>query len=556
MIHGWTADQVRAAEEPLLAAGRPLMAHAAFALAGAVVEQLIARQGRVRGGRVVLLVGAGNNGGDTLYAGALLARRGVRVLALCTTDRPHEEGLAALRRAGARAVRVVDAGSGPPRTGTVGTPESDRPEPGHPDDATDRPAEQLPVGAAVAEAWTADVLLDGLLGIGGRGAPRGVAGLLVGLLDDLLAEAGRPSSLPGAATRSGRGDAGRDGPLVVAVDLPSGIGVDDGSLPDGPVLRADLTVTFGGAKAGLLLPPADAHAGRLRVVDLDLPLSAQTAPVGRLSAPEVAGLWPVPGPRSHKYTRGVLGVVAGTRTYPGAAVLTVTAAARAGVGMVRYLGPDEVTEVVLRARPEVVHGAGRVQAWVLGPGVDPADADQADRVRAAISSAVDQRLPAVLDAGALDLVPDRLPGRFVLTPHAGELAALLTRRGHRTDRAAVEARPWDAARCAHEATGATVLLKGSTTVVVGEGGTCYAQADGPGWLATAGAGDVLAGLLGALLAGRSEDLTDDPALAARLAAAAALVHGRAAEVAVPGGPVTALAVADALPATVAEMLRG
>lgn len=92
MIHGWTADQVRAAEEPLLAAGRPLMAHAAFALAGAVVDQLIARQGRVRGGRVVLLVGAGNNGGDTLYAGALLARHGVRVLALCTTDRPHREG--------------------------------------------------------------------------------------------------------------------------------------------------------------------------------------------------------------------------------------------------------------------------------------------------------------------------------------------------------------------------------------------------------------------------------------------------------------------------------
>jgi hydroxyethylthiazole kinase-like uncharacterized protein yjeF len=530
MILGFTAAEVRAAEQPLLARGVPLMQQAAFGLATRVVAELTARRGRVRGAVVVALVGPGSNGGDALHAGAVLARRGVQVLAVCTTGAPHAEGLAALRRGGGRAVRAVD----PQATGSSGLPEGD--DPG---------LAPVWVGDAVAEAYTADVVLDGLLGIGGRGAPRGVAGLVTGLLTDLLAGeevAGSPAAAP-------------DRPLVVAVDVPSGVGVDDGALPDGPVLPAGLTVTFGGAKPALLLPPASRLAGRVEVVELGLPLPERPA-VARLEATDVAALWPVPGPEDHKYSRGVLGVVAGTPSYPGAAVLTVSAAVLAGVGMVRYVGPPDVAAPVLAARPEVVAGKGRVQAWLLGPGVDPADAKQVKRVRRALRDALGAGLPAVLDAGALAVAPRDLAPWCVLTPHAGELATLLARLGEDVDRAGVEAEPLRWARRAHEVTGATVLLKGSTTVVVGAGGAVYAQADAPGWLATAGSGDVLAGVLGALLAGRAADVLEDPPLAAALTAAAALVHGRAAGVAVPDGPVSALALAHALPTTVATLLRG
>ncbi|WP_147794321.1 bifunctional ADP-dependent NAD(P)H-hydrate dehydratase/NAD(P)H-hydrate epimerase [Cellulomonas sp. Y8] len=534
MILGYTAAEVRAAEEPLLADGVPLMQHAAFALATRVAAELADRRGHVRGATVVALVGSGNNGGDALHAGAYLARRGVRVVAVCATDAPHADGLAALRRAGGRAVRAVEPGAA----------DGDRP-----DDTAALPGVWL--GDAVAEAYAADVVLDGLLGIGGRGAPRGVAGLLAGLLADLLEseDAGSAGGGPRSASEAG------GGPLVVAVDLPSGAGVDDGSLPDGPVLPAGVTVTFGAAKPGLLLPPASRRAGRVEVVDLGLALPERPA-VARLAPADVAALWPVPGPEDHKYSRGVLGVVAGTPAYPGAAVLTVSAAALSGVGMVRFVGPSAVARSVLAARPEVVAGTGRVQAWLLGPGVDPGHAKQARRVTGALQAALAAGLPAVLDAGALALAPRELAPWCVLTPHAGELATLLSRLGEDVERAAVEAEPLRWARRAHELTGATVLLKGSTTVVVGAGGAVYAQADAPGWLATAGAGDVLAGVLGALLAGRAADVLDDPPLAAALAASAALVHGRAAEEAVPGGPVTALGVAHAIPATVAGLLRG
>ncbi len=523
MISGYTAADVRAAEAPLLAEGVPLMQHAAFALATRVAAELGVRRagtpgGAVRGAAVVLLVGSGNNGGDALHAGALLAGRGAAVLALCTTDAPHAEGLSALRRAGGRAVRVVAA-----------------PEPV----AEDAGLPRVRLADAVAEACTADVLLDGLLGIGGRGAARGAAGLLVELLRDLLAD-----DDPAVA------------PLVVAVDLPSGAGADDGTLPVGPVLPAGLTVTFGGAKAGLLLPPAGALAGEVQVVDLGLPLDRARPAVVRLATADVAALWPVPAGTDQKYTRGVLGVVAGTATYPGAAVLAVSAAALAGVGMIRYVGPASVGAAVLAVRPEVVLGPGRVQAWLLGPGVDPRDDEQADRVRSALASVLHDGLPTVLDAGALALAPRTLAPWVVLTPHAGELAALLTGWGETVDRAGVEAEPLRWARRAHALCGATVLVKGATTVVVGAQGAVYAQAEAPVWLATAGAGDVLAGVLGALLAGRADEAIQDPTLVAALAAAAASVHGRAAGAAVPGGPVTALAVAHALPATIAGVLRG
>jgi hydroxyethylthiazole kinase-like uncharacterized protein yjeF len=358
--------------------------------------------------------------------------------------------------------------------------------------------------------------------------------------------------------------------VVVAVDIPSGIGVDDGTLP-GPVLPADVTVTMGVAKPGLLLPPAAGLAGRIRVVDIGVADQLRERPpeAVRLETADVAGLWPVPAPTAHKYDRGVLGLVAGSRRYPGAAVLAVAGACGAGLGMVRYLGDEAVLPLIHGTHPEVVGTPGRVQAWALGSGVDPAD-DGGAALRRRLVEALADGLPVVLDAGALavlDPVPGRgapplLDPRVVLTPHAGELAAFLATRGARADgggvvvRRDVESAPARWARRAAEETGATVLLKGAVTIVAPPTGPVLAQADATAWLATAGAGDVLAGVLGALLAGRSEDVRRDPGLAGRLAAAAASVHGRAAREASAGGPVTAGAVARRLPATVAALLSG
>ncbi|WP_028045024.1 bifunctional ADP-dependent NAD(P)H-hydrate dehydratase/NAD(P)H-hydrate epimerase [Cellulomonas sp. URHE0023] len=480
MLESWTSSQVRAAEAPLLAAGQPLMERAAFALHVHVCTALRELRGRVGGARVLVLAGSGNNGGDALYAGALLARRGVEVRAVLMSERVHEGGLVALLRAGGRVL--------------------------------DRPA-------------AADLVLDGLVGIGGDGG--GLRGRAAEVVHEVVGD-----------------------PFVVAVDVPSGIGVDDGTTT-GTVLGADLTVTFGGAKPGLLLPPAARRAGRVVVVDIGLPLDESPA-VARLEASDVGGLWPVPTADAHKYTRGVVGVVAGSRAYPGAAILATTAALRAGVGMVRYLG--DVGERVVAANPEVVVGNGRVQAWVFGPGVQTDDASQRRRIQYALEHVLTGGEPAVIDAGALELLPERVGPHAVLTPHAGELAALLVARGQDVDRAGIEAEPLRWARQAHRLTGATVLLKGPVTLVVGAHGATYAQADAPPWLATAGAGDVLAGLLGALLAARVEAIHEDATVVAALAATAALVHGRAADRANPGGPVSAAAVAEALPGTVAELV--
>lgn len=594
MIEAWSVADVRAAEEPLLAAGVPLMERASFALATVVARDLARRRsvalpdggrrdGRVTGARAVLLVGSGNNGGDTLHAGAYLARRGVEVLAVLTGEHAHAGGLAALRDAGGRVEVLV----GSPDGAAHGDGHDDR----HHDHLDPHVADRV-----AAQAVRADVVLDGLVGIGARGALRGVAADLVERLIAVLD--GGPA----------HGPEGLDRPWVVAVDAPSGIGVDDGTVP-GPVLRADRTVTFGAAKPGLLLPPATHLAGHGAVVDIGLRLGAPgphapgadaaglgapapgapapgapgpdapapdrgttTRVVRRLEPADVAALWSVPGATDHKYTRGVVGVVAGTPTFPGAAVLVTTAAVRTGPGMVRYGGPDDATRAVLAARPEVVPAAGRVQSWVLGPGIpavpgpgdDPVDdGGQHERVRTALAAATatdatttdatPERVPAVVDAGALSLLPDRCPPSVVLTPHAGELATLLRARGDDVTRTDVEAEPLRWARRAHEATGATVLLKGSATVVVGPEGA-WSQADAPAWLATAGAGDVLAGILGTLLAAHAERVVREPGLAARLAAAAAVVHGLAAERANPGGPVAALDVADAVPGVVAELL--
>lgn len=250
----------------------------------------------------------------------------------------------------------------------------------------------------------------------------------------------------------------------------------------------------------------------------------------------------VPGPSDDKYSRGVLGVITGSERYPGAAVLGVEAALRTGVGMLRYIGHPRAADLVLARRPEAVVGMGRVQAWVIGSGTEHAGyaSDEAE-------TAIAQGVPVVLDAGALAL-HERVAGALVVTPHAGELARVLD-----VDRAEITADPAGWALRAHERLGATVLLKGHTTHVVGPG-TRLAVRSAPAWLATAGAGDALAGVLGALVATQAHAIAADERVLPRLAATASLIHGLAAERASAGGPLTILDLCAQVPATIAGLL--
>jgi hydroxyethylthiazole kinase-like uncharacterized protein yjeF len=437
-----------------------LMQRAAYGLATVVADLLRGDDGRgVYGARVLVLVGSGDNGGDALYAGALLARRGARVEALLLSDRAHAGGLAELVRRGGRVVALDDAH-----------------EP--------------------------DVLVDGIVGIGGK------PGL-------------RPEA-EAAVTRFA-------GAVVVAVDVPSGVDVDTGEL-DGPHVRADVTVTFGTHKGCHLLDPAAESAGVVVLVDigLELPDPLLTA----LQPDDVAALLPVPAPFDHKYTRGVVGVRAGSATYPGAAVLCTSGASSGLAGMVRYEGA--VADAVRARHPGVVAGEGRVQAWVVGSGGD-------DQAAAAVERSLADGVPVVVDADGLRHTPRRSGAQLVLTPHAGELAELLG-----VERAAVEAQQLAHARRAAEEYDAVVLLKGRHTLTVAPDGRVRVTTTGLPWLAVAGAGDVLAGVIGSLLATGLEPFD--------AASVGSWLHGAAATLAGRGGPVTPEGVADAVPQVVRSLL--
>ncbi len=262
----------------------------------------------------------------------------------------------------------------------------------------------------------------------------------------------------------------------------------------------------------------------------------------------------VPAAGDDKYTRGVLGVRTGSDLYPGAAVLGVEAALRTGVGMVRYLGPERASDLVLQRRPEAVTVAGRVQAWLLGSGMSAADRDPA--TARALSGAMGEGLPTVLDAGALDLASDAR-GPALITPHHRELAALLAARKeeHSAPTAAeVAADPARWAAHTAELLAVTVLLKGSVTHIASPAGHHLTVSGGPAWLATAGTGDVLGGIAGALVATHAERAGTDPGALAALAATAAFLHARAAAIDSAGGPLTALGVAHAVPAAVRQVL--
>ncbi|MFF3393777.1 NAD(P)H-hydrate dehydratase [Streptomyces sp. NPDC002669] len=488
MRTAYSVETVRAAERALMARlpEGALMQRAAAGLAAACADVLRGR-GRVYGARIVLLVGSGDNGGDALYAGARLARRGAGVRAVLTAPgRAHAGGLAALLAAGGR---VTDG----PADAAEGAP------------------------AAVADAWGGhvDLVVDAITGIGGRGGLR-----------------------PGAAALV-RAFAATGAPLV-AVDLPSGVEADTGEVL-GDAVRADATVTFGTYKPGLLVDPAAGLAGALRLVDIGLGPELPAVPgLEALQYADVAALLPVPGGGSDKYRRGVVGVVAGSARYPGAAVLAVSGALRGGAGAVRYVGPGAAA-VIARHPETLVHTgppskAGRVQAWVVGPGLG--DGAQA---AGAVDDVLAAEVPVLVDADGLRLL-DAAAVRArtaptVLTPHAGEAAALLG-----VAREEVEAGRLAAVRELAARHRATVLLKGSTTLVADSTGDTPVRVNptGTAWLATAGSGDVLSGLIGSLLAA---------GLAPRDAASVgAHLHGLAARLAADGAPVAAQDVAEAIPA--------
>lgn len=450
----WTVSRVRAAEDALLAhvpAGA-LMRRAAFGLATRTAALLAEHTGGVAGRHVTLLVGVGNNGGDALWAGAFLRRRGVAVTAvLLAPDRAHPPGLAALRRAGGR---IADS------------------PPDH-----------------------AHLVLDGIVGLSGRGPLRPDAARVV------------------AAVQA----------PIIAVDSPSGVDPDTGTA-EGPAVTATETVTFGVRKPVHLLAPG--RCGPVHLVDIGLLSQLGEPDLRVLTAAEIGALWPVPGPASDKYSQGVVGIAAGSADYPGAAVLCAGAAVAATSGMVRFAGT--AADAVRAHWPEVVAtgsvaDAGQVQAWAVGPGLGTGAA-----ARQVLAHALAAGVPVVADADAItllarhpELADNRDPGTpLVLTPHDREFQRL-TGESPGTDRVS-------ATRDAARRFNAVMLLKGNVTIVAAPDGRVLVNPASSAWPATAGSGDVLTGVLGALLAAGL-----DPSTAA---AAATYAQTQAATLAATGGP--------------------
>lgn len=478
MIGYFSAEQIRSAEEAtgdLLERG-VLMGRAAHAVAEVVAAELRSRSGGCYGRSVGVLTGAGDNGGDALYAAALLRRRGVRVEAvLLGGDRTHAAGLESFRRSGGRVVESFSAGI--------------------------------------------DLVIDGIVGLSGKGSLRPAVAALV---ESLTAP-------------------------IVSVDLPSGVDADTGQV-NVPAVRAALTVTFGALRIAHVL--AAPQCGRMVLADIGI--DAHEPTLRQLTDAEVAHLWPVPGPSDDKYSQGVVGIVAGSARYPGAGVLCSGAAVAATSGMVRYAGTagpqvlSQYPEVIATEEPE---DAGKVQAWVIGPGAGTEDTG-VRRLRYVL----DTDVPVLIDADGLTLLArhrELVVGRSaptLLTPHAGEFARITgTELG--ADRV-------EAVRGLAAELGVTVLLKGRATLIASPDGDVLVNDAGSSWAATAGAGDVLSGVAGSLLA------SGIPAPLA--AAAAARVHALAAIAAsagsvsktAGGAPIGASALVRAVSPTLRVLLSG
>ena len=483
---------------------------------------------------LVAFVGGGDNGGDALYTCAMMAERGKVVTAFLLKPNCHARALKAAREAG---VGIVEL-SGRSLRSLEGTPEWNT--------------------ICGARVW-----IDGIVGIGARGPLTGELAETVTCLNEELRA--HPKK-------------------VIAIDVPSGLTDDDGAIV-GPILRATHTLAVGTYKRAQVLPPAVEFTGDISLVTMDWDSNGTGRAEGddgaigaddlyvvdeAFSAREVV---PVPAFSDDKYARGVVGLVAGSDTYPGAGLLATRGALAAGVGMVRLNSTRRVQDLVLADQPGVVTVGGRIQSALIGPGLDE------DRREDALELAQfcgQSGMPLVIDAWALDLVPELLgslkPDATVLTPHYGEAARLLGRLGAPVTRTEVAAAPLRYARALHEATGCHVVLKGPVTIVYsfeyvdtdvkeafqralnsaeawpdvdalpqGHLVRSYSPTVGQvttSWAGVAGNGDVLAGFLAGVLARPVEagDAVAGPdgqpqrVTPGRLAAAVC-VHGRAAQVA-------------------------
>jgi len=446
--------QIRAAEERafLVTAPGSLMQRAAFALGVGCADLLRETFGRVYGTSVLVVVGPGNNGGDALFAGALLARRGVRVRIYCVVPGVfHEAGFVEALAAGAR---VIDS--------------------------------------LVGEF---DLVLDGIAGLGSS----------------------RPVDIELARFIN-------LSPLVVAVDIPSGVNADTGDCEVEACIHADVTFTFGALKPGLVLAPSAAFVGAIQVVDLDLEFDSDPV-LQILGDHEVAELVPALSFDSYKYSRGVVGIAAGSPSYPGAAMLSVLGAQHSGVGMVMFRAGFVDRSVVLESLPNVVSidsDSPRITGWAVGPGFSGREAEYDF-----LTWVLRDGLPVVLDAGALSDVADSVDlraavasrsGVTVITPHVGEFRQLFPR---------LVGFDLDSVRAAARELNVIVVAKGPRTLVVGPDGRAFVDIEASPAMGTAGSGDVLTGIIGGLLAG--SDLDSGDALA--IVAAGVWIHSRAGRIA-------------------------
>ena len=423
-----------------------LMERAGTALADEV-------QRRCRTDRLVVVCGRGNNGGDGLVAARLLRERGRDVEVLCTADPEDFEGDARAN---------LERLPGP-----------------------------APQGFAAQQLSPASGVVDALLGTGFSGAPREPAASAI----EAINAAGAP---------------------VVAADVPSGVDASSGRV-EGAAVRARATVTFHAAKPGLHIAPGKRFAGEVSVVDIGIPAGAPGEPQVGLIAPAVMDEVPARHAASTKFSEGAVAVVGGSAGLTGAPTMASEAAARAGAGYVTALVPDSLElvfelrllEVMTRGLPDregalaaealepALAALGRVDAVALGPGIGR-DEQTVEVVRS-LARRVEAAL--LLDADGLNAHAGHLAdlrqraAPTVLTPHAGELARLLE-----TDSRGVEAERLDHVRRAAAQAQAVVVLKGDDTLVADPGGRVAVSAGGVPALATAGTGDVLCGVIAAMLA--------------------------------------------------------
>lgn len=482
-------EQVRSAEASLIAQLPPnvLMERAAFGLAVEVAGLLRDRLGKVSGTRVLGLIGAGNNGSDALWALSLLAQRGVGVQAIDVTGmRKPDHTDEKFAQVGGRWLELVDW------------------------------LDRLPAH---------DVYLDGIAGLGSN---RPVAAEIV-------------RWLAGARALGGS---------VLAVDLPSGMDADRAlPLADNGCIEADVTVTFGALKFCHVADPGLEYCGEVRLVDIGLRdwlPESDTYLIGDLTA---AVTLPEATTQSHKYSRGVVNIVAGSTTYPGAGALCARAARWGGAGLVRHVGPGaqfsgDNPAIVVQQNEQIGSNA---DVYVVGPGLEANPTP--------IHAALETDGIVVLDAQALNLLAtdSKLKQEIglrqaltILLPHGGEFSRLLV--GYILESTGVA---FGDVRLLAAQSGAVVYLKGSIGMVATPTGELFFTRRTSEHLATAGSGDVLAGLLGSWLAARRPV---NFRAAALVTAAAVVTHSLAAElVADTGEPLAADELEAALPIAIAEL---